>query len=668
MNKAAAKIRINKLRQVINHYRYQYHVLDKLEISEAALDSLKHELVKLENYYPDLITSDSPSQRVAGGILPGFVKVKHSQPILSIEDAFNLEEIKAWQERNEKILKIEITEYYGELKMDGLAIVLTYVKGLLISAVTRGDGRIGENVTANVRTIEGVPLRLETTKDLVWPERLDIRGEVVISLKELARINKMQQVKGLPLFVNPRNLAAGTMRQLQSEVAASRKMDFYAFEILSDLGQAKHSQVHDWLKLYGFKTNPYSKILRGTKEVVDYLTVWQNKKSILPYQTDGVVLVVNDIKQQKILGSVGKADRWMLAFKFPAEQATTKVKDIIIQIGRTGVLTPVAILEPVKLAGTTVSRATLHNYDEIKRLDIRVGDTVILQKAGDIIPDVVKVLPKLRVGQEKVFSMPSTCPSCGSKINKPSGEVAYYCGNSHCTAVLGQSLRHAVAKGAFDIVGLGPRIIDQLLETGLVKDLSDLFSLSADKVSQLPGFADLSADNLLKAIAARKKIPLDNFLFALGIRHVGQITARQVALQAGSLEKLLNFCQEDFLKIKEIGHVVAASLAEYFNQSDSKKLLTKLKAKGVEPINLLISSVGPRSGEVFVFTGVLSHLSRQQAKFLVQSTGAMVSDSLSSKTDYLVVGHKPGSKQVNAKKLGVKIINEQEFLKIVKRS
>ncbi|MFZ5391396.1 MAG: NAD-dependent DNA ligase LigA [Patescibacteria group bacterium] len=667
MNKQEARIRLNKLRQAIDNYRYQYHVLDKLDISEAALDSLKHELVKIEQQYPDLVTSDSPSQRVAGGVLPGFTKVKHARPILSIEDAFDLEEIKDWQFRNEKILKEPVKEYYGELKMDGLAMVLTYQKGLLVKAVTRGDGQIGEDVTANIRTIDSVPLSLAKNSGLVWPDRLDIRGEVVITKTELQRINNLQIAKGLPVFANPRNLAAGTIRQLRPEIVAERKMDFYAFEILSDLGQVSHDQVHEWLRSYGFKTNPHSRILNGFKEVEAYLNKWQDQKKQLPYQTDGVVLVINNIRQQKILGSVGKADRWMLAFKFPAEQATTKVKDIIIQVGRTGVLTPVAILEPVKLAGTLVSRATLHNYDEIIRLQVRIGDTVILQKAGDIIPDIVEVLPKLRTGREKIFTMPSNCPVCDSKVKKSDGEVAYYCSNSHCGAVLRESLYYAVGKNAFDIDGLGPRIIDQLLAAGLIKDLADLFSLSAKEVSQLPGFADLSADNLVKAVAAKKNISLDRFLLALGIRHVGQSTAREVALKAGSLDNLLKMEQADFLAIKEIGQVVADSLANYLRRADVRQLINKLKSKGIKVANLSKISTGSWSGKTVVFTGTLKKLSRLQAKNLAQSIGAKISDSLVSKTDYLVVGGEPGSKYDKAKKLGVKIINEDEFLKLVEK-
>jgi len=664
MNKAEAKQRIAKLRQEINRYRYQYHVLDKSDISEAALDSLKHELVQLEKQYPDLITPDSPSQRVAGTALPGFSKVRHRYPILSIEDAFNMAEVVEWQERNAKILGAPVDSYFGELKMDGLAMVLTYEQGLLVQAATRGDGRVGEDVTINLRTVESVPLRLENLPGRRLPSRLDVRGEVVITKREWQRINAEQVRQNLPLFANPRNLAAGTIRQLQPQIAASRRLEFYAFELMTDINQLTHEEVHFLLRQLGFKTNPHCRLLANLTAVEEYLNYWQDKRQQLPYQTDGVVLVVNNIAQEKKLGSVGKADRWMLAYKFPAEQATTKVEDIMVQVGRTGVLTPVAKLTPVRLAGTTVSRATLHNYDEVKRLDIRVGDTVIVQKAGDIIPDVVQVLSKLRNGREKIFVMPKLCPSCGSAVIQPEGEVAYYCSNRHCPAVRREGLYHAVGKNGLDIPGLGPRIVDQLWSAGLIKDLADLFILRVDDLEQLPGFGRISAAKLIKAIDSRRRLPLDKLLVALGIRHIGQTISRDLAVYAGSLTRLLSLTAADLSSVPGVGSVAADSLVNSLRQPAIQKLLKKLLANGLKIEPIAASATGPWQGKKVVFTGSLTSLARSEAQALARQLGAEVGDNVSSQTDYVVVGDKPGSKYDRAKKLSIKIINEEEFLKL----
>ncbi len=664
MDKEAAKVRINKLRQEINRHRYLYHVLDKQEISDAALDSLKRELVSLENQYPDLITPDSPSQRVGGKPLKEFKKIKHVQPILSIEDAFSLEEVAEWQKRNEKILGEPVKGYYGELKMDGLAMVLTYEKGLLVSAATRGNGEVGEDVTANVRTIESVPLKLEAVFGSL-PDKLHVRGEIVINKAELARINKLQEKRGEKIYANPRNLAAGSIRQLDPKLAAQRKMDFYAFEIMTDLSLDTHSQVHARLKELGFKTNPHCEYLPDLNAVKKYVDLWNKKRSALPYQTDGVVLVVNSISQQKILGSVGKAERWMLAYKFPAEQATTKVLDIKVQVGRTGVLTPVAVLEPVVVAGTTVSRATLHNQDEVDRLDIRIGDTVIIQKAGDIIPEVVEVLKRLRVGKEKRFKIPDKCPACGYKVMRRPGEVAYYCSNPHCFAVTRERLYHFVSRQALDVVGLGPKIIDQLMDEGLIEDAADLFDLTPSELEHLEGFGELSARKLVQALAARKRITFDKFIYALGIRHVGEQTARDLARYFVSLEKLINAQQEDFVKVPNIGPVVAKSLADFFADAVNKKFISKLLQRGLRIENYMTANKGRLADKTFVLTGTLSSLTRSEAGELIRQQGGKIAESVSSQTDYLVAGDKPGNKLARAKELRVTILDEKAFKKMV---
>lgn len=663
--KADAKLRIAKLTAEINRHRFAYHVLDKPEISDSALDSLKHELYKLEQQFPDLVTQDSPTQRVAGAPLKEFKKVKHAKPVISIEDAFGLGEVSDWEVRNQKFLGEPIQGYFGELKMDGLAMVLTYEGGRFVRAATRGDGLIGEDVTLNVRTIESVPLKLEAVSRKL-PERLDVRGEIVISKSELMRINRLQERAHKPLYANPRNFAAGSIRQLDPKVTASRKIDFYAFEIMSDCGQKTHAEVHAILKELGFKTSPYCRELNDLAAVERYVKEWEKKRKNLPHQIDGAVIVVNDVLKERRLGSVGKAERWMLAYKFPAEQATTKVKEIIVQLGRTGVLTPVAVLEPVLVAGTTVSRATLHNQDVIDRLDVRIGDTVILQKAGDIIPDVVEVLTRLRTGKEKKFTLPRTCPVCGSKVVRHEGEVAHYCSNAHCPGRSREGLYHFASRAAFDIDGLGPKIVDQLVEAGLVQDAADLFTLKAEQLAPLPRFADTSAQNLVQAIAARKSISLERFLNSLGIRHVGEETARDVAGVFGTLERVMAASRADFESIDNVGAVVAQSLADFFSTKANQRLIEKFKRVGLRVERTLRQPQGKLAGKTFVLTGTLVGMTRDEAKRLIRGAGGKTSESVSKETDYVVAGENPGSKLEKAKQLGVKVLEEKGFEKLLK--
>ncbi len=662
-----AKERINKLREEINHHRYLYHVLDREEISDSALDSLKHELLLLEQKYPEFITSDSPTQRVAGSPIKEFKKIKHLKPVISIEDAFSLEEVKEWQERNEKLLKDKIYGYYGELKMDGLSIVLTYLNGELAFGATRGDGKVGEDVTVNLRTIESIPLRLENY-DRKLPRRIDVRGEVVIYKNELDRINKLQLKKDLPVYANPRNLVAGTIRQLDPKITATRKMNFFAFEIMTDIDLLNHAGVHEQLKKFGFKTSPYCEELPTLQQVTLYIKNWDKKRSKLPYQTDGAVIVVNNLKQQQRLGSIGKTERWMLAYKFPAEQATTKVLDIIIQVGRTGVLTPVANLEPVALAGTTVSRATLHNEDEIKRLGIKIGDTVIVQKAGDIIPDIIKVLPNLRTGKEKSFTMPKRCPICNSEIEKKEGEVASYCTNKNCFAVQSKNLKHFVSRQSFDIDGLGPKILDHLLTAGLIKDAADIFSLKVGDLEPLERFAEKSASNLILAIAKAKNITMSRFINALGIRHVGQETAVALAHNFPGVSELTEAKLADLENIEDVGPVMARSIYDYFNNKNSLELITRLKKYGVNiESEYNRKTSGLLNGKVIVVTGTLDSFSRDEVKSAIREAGGKPSESVSSQTDYVLAGLSAGSKVEKARELGVKIITEQEFKEMIKK-
>lgn len=672
MTKAEAQQRIDKLKKEIDHHRYLYHVEDRQEISDAALDSLKHELERLEQQFPDLITADSPTQRVGGEPLPEFQKVQHTQRMLSLNDIFSFEELQAWEDRVKKLLSAGEQKqlgYFVELKMDGLAISLLYRDGVLARASTRGDGYIGEDVTENMKTIEAIPLRLRVLKNITQQNRVirgevEIRGEVVMSKKAFANLNAAQKKKKEPLYANPRNVAAGSVRQLNPKVTASRKLDFVAYDLVSDLGQETHSEVHGLLRQLGFKAGDHNYTSANIQEVEKVHTQIGKLRESLPYWTDGIVVNVNHLSLFQKLGVVGKAPRGAVAYKYPAEQATTVVEDIQVQIGRTGALTPVAHLRPVQVAGTTVSRATLHNEDEIARLDVRIGDTVIVQKAGDIIPDIVQGLPKLRTGKERRFHFPKKCPICGSAVERQADQAAYYCSNTFCFAQAREGLYHFVSKSAFDIDGLGPKIIDQLLEHELIRDPADIFALREADLLPLDGFAEVSARNLIQAITAKKRISLARFLYALGIRHVGEETAIALAQHFHALDAITAASLEELEAIHDIGGIVAKSIYAYFAEPAHQKLLKKLAQNGVE---IIYQAPKRRTleGKTFVLTGGLSSLTRDEAKDRIRRAGGSISSSVSQKTDYVVAGEDPGSKYDKAKELNVAIINEKELLQML---
>ncbi|MFA6553005.1 MAG: NAD-dependent DNA ligase LigA [Patescibacteria group bacterium] len=673
MNTADVKKRIDKLKAEINHHRYLYHVLDKQEISDAAQDSLKHELALLETQFPEFITPDSPTQRVGGEALDEFKKVQHPVPMLSLVDAFSEEELQDWEKRNRKLVASTATlNYFAEIKMDGLAVTLKYKKGVLDQAATRGDGKVGEDITENVRTIEAIPLKLEL--DTLVPQArtaaqrdVEVRGEVFMSKKVLEELNKRQAQNKLPPFANPRNAAAGSVRQLDPKITASRKLSFMAYDLVTDLGQQTHQQAHDLMTQMGFRSGEYNEFCSDANAVELYHTKIGKIRSKFPYWTDGIVINVNDIKLFKRLGVVGKAPRGALAYKYPAEQATTIVEDIQVQVGRTGALTPVAHLKPVKVAGSTVSRATLHNVDEIERLGVRIGDTVIVQKAGDVIPDIVQVLPNLRTGKERHFKMPHKCPVCDSKVERRSEEVAYYCTNKNCYAQQQEGLSHFVSKTAFDIDGLGPKILEQLARADLVKNPADLFDLKESDLEPLKRFAEKSAENLVQAIQSAKKVTLARFIYALGIRHVGEETAIDLAQHFGSLEKIMHTSQEEFNSIRDIGGVVAKSLHEYFQDAQNVSLVKKLLHKGVViELQKQVNKQTPLTGKKIVVTGTLDTMSRDEAKAKVREAGGDWVSSVSKNTDYVVVGSDPGSKADKAKKIGVQTIDEREFVRLFK--
>ena len=685
MNKKEAEHRLKKLKELINYHRHLYHVLDKQEISDAALDSLKKELFDLENHFPEFVTPDSPTQRVGGEPLKEFKKVTHVSRMLSLNDVFSKEDFHDWINRISKLLNQQATasggvppeggkknqlDFYCELKIDGLAIELEYENGIFKTGSTRGDGLVGEDITQNLKTVEAIPLSISSLR--AGRSNLVIRGEVFISKKEFKAVNASQKEKGLPLYANPRNIAAGSVRQLDPKITAARKLDFFAYDIATDLGIAEHEQEHQKLKELGFKINSKNAYCKSIEDVFAFYENAGKIREKLDYEVDGVVVVINDNVIYEKLGTVGKAPRGAVAFKFAQSQATTVIEDVKIQVGRTGAMTPVAILRPVQISGITITRATLHNEDEIKRLGIKIGDTVIVGRAGDVIPDVIKVLPELRTGKEKSIVMPKKCPACGTLLEKSGSEVLLRCPNPNCFARKRRSFYHFVSRGAFNIEGLGPKIINRLLDEGLVQDPSDIFSLKEGDVNQLERFGEKSAENLIASIAEKKHITLPKFIYALGIRNVGEETAIDLAHQFSNIQSLQQSTLEQLQQIFDIGPVVAMSIHEWFQDAGNTKFLKHLFKAGVKIIkpSPVIASKAKQSskikGKTFVLTGSLESMERQEAKEKIRALGGQVSESVSKKTDYVIAGQEAGSKLEKAQKLGVTILTEKEFLQLLK--
>jgi DNA ligase (NAD+) len=660
------RLRAKQLRDAISTYREQYHTRDESPLSPEALDSLKHELSELERTFPELVTPDSPTQTIAGAVLPNLKKVPHAVPQWSLDDAFSESELLAWGERLERVLvkhsKSDSTLSYDvELKIDGLHIVLTYKKGELVTAATRGDGRVGEDVTHNVRTIREVPQTLARPVDLV------VEGEVYMTRSGLAQLNKEREKAGLPLFANPRNAAAGSIRQLDSSIAASRPLGVFLYDIdaMSEPLPRTQTSELELLKELGLPVNPYHIHTKTLDGVHAYFKEWEGtKRESLDYQLDGVVIKVDERELQEILGYTGKGPRFSIALKFPAEQVTTVVEDIVLQIGRTGVLTPVAHLVPVAVAGTVVARATLHNEDFIREKDIRIGDTVILQKAGDIIPEVVQVLPELRTGKERKWKFPKRSNLCGGDgaIERVPGVAAYRCVVKDSFPVRLRQLAHFAGKSALDIEGLGHKTVQLLMEHELVSDFGDFFDLTYDEVVALPGFKETSARNLIEAIAARRRVPLDRLLVGLSILHVGEETATLLAQEFGTITALANAKEDELARIKGIGEVVAHAVTLWFADAGNQATLARLeKHLTIEQVRRV--SGGPLSGQTVVVTGTLPTLSREEAEKLVKKSGGQVAGSVSKKTSFVVAGENPGSKFTKATTLGVPIIDEAEFVR-----
>lgn len=667
--RAADLAEADKLRREIRHNEYLYYVLDAPEITDAEYDRMMVRLRELEARYPDSIPADSPTQRVGGRASSQFTEVRHLEPLLSLGNVFSAEELRAFDERVRSGLPAgSKVEYVMEPKIDGLACSLIYENGKLVRAATRGDGVVGENVTANVRTIRSIPLTLKVPEGEAVPELLDVRGEVYMPRQAFMRLNEQRAERGESEFANPRNAAAGSLRQLDPQVTASRSLSFFAYYLVGEGAQPKHSESLALLARYGFKVSENYKVVENIDEAIKYIGDFNELRQGLSYDTDGAVIKVNDVYQQRILGATGKDPRWATAYKYPPEQAETTLEDIDWRVGRTGVLTPTAVLTPVKLSGSVISRATLHNEDFIRAKDIRIGDRVIINKAGEIIPEVLRVVAEKRTGDEKEVEIPSVCPECGWRVERQGEEAAIRCTNPHCPALGREGLIHFVSRDAMNIDGCGPSVINALLDAGLVRDAADLYSLRKEDLLKLERMGEKSADNLLAALDESKKNELDKLLFALGIRHVGAKVARILATEFGSMEKLQQAQPEELAHIRDIGDKIAESAVTWLNVPANIDLVERLAAAGLTMTFTPPASQedNPFFGKTLVFTGTMPTLGRAEAKTMAQDVGAKVSGSVSKKTDYVIAGAEAGSKLEKAQQLGVTVIDEAEFLRLLK--
>ncbi len=667
--KKDAKKRIEQLRKIIHHHNTLYYVYDRPEVTDAEYDRLFRELQKLEEAHPELITPDSPTQRVGAAPAEGFATVTHAVPMLSLGNAFDVDEIKDFDRRVKKLLDQEVVTYVTEPKLDGLSVELVYREGALVQGSTRGDGINGEDVTLNLRTIRSVPLRLQA-RDRPIPPLVEVRGEVYIEKEALVQLNQERVKEGLTSFANPRNLAAGSLRQLDSRITASRPLKIFCYDIgrVEGLSIETQEQLLQTLPELGIRVNPLYQLCRGIEEAIGFYERLQQERGSLPYETDGVVIKVNDFASRRILGEVSRSPRWAVAGKFPAEQGITRILDIQVQVGRTGTLTPVAVLEPVRVRGVEISSATLHNEDEVRRKDIRIGDTVVVQRAGDVIPQVVRPLTERRTGEERSFTMPKKCPVCSSKVVRLEGEVAHRCLNVSCPARIKESIRHFVSKGGLDVDGFGTKLVAQLVDKGIINRLSDIFSLDVETLAELERMGPKSASNLVGALEKSKAIPLPRFLFALGIPEVGVHAATLLADALGSLKALMEATEEDLLGLPEIGPHTAEAIVDFFGNPENRAMISELLKAGVtvEEVKGEVSTA--LAGRRFVFTGTLSSMKREEAAERVKSLGATVSSSVSGRTDYVVVGENPGSKADKARDLGVTTLTEAEFVALVKRN
>ena len=659
--------KVKKLRKEIEYHNYRYYVLNDPVISDPEYDALMRELEELERQYPELITPNSPTQRVGAPPVEEFGTVVHTIPMLSLANAFDEREVIEFDQRVKRFLRTEEEiEYVAEPKMDGVAVEVVYERGELVVGSTRGDGYQGEDITQNIRTIKTIPLILVDEEEEV-PEKIAVRGEVYMEIEDFKKLNRMREERGEPLFANPRNAAAGSLRQLDPSITAQRPLKVYFYAVGEVVGREFESQweVLQTLPKWGLRVNPMVELCPNILKAIDYYRRILEVKDEVPYEMDGVVLKVNSFELQRRLGEVSRSPRWAVAFKFPAHEATSQILDIVVQVGRTGVLTPVAVLRPVQVGGVEVKRATLHNQDEIDRKDVRIGDHVLVRRAGDVIPEVVKVIKERRTGKERKFRMPERCPVCGSEVVRLPGEVAFRCVGLSCPAQLKGRIRHFASRRAMDIEGLGVKLIDQLVDKGLVKDLSDIYYLTKEELAGLERMADKSAQNIIDAIERSKKTTLARFLNALGIRLVGEHLSQVLAEKFGSLERLYTVTEEELMAVPEIGPEVAQSVVRFFRDERNRKTIKRILEAGVSFEEAASEEERPLEGKVFVFTGALESMTREEAKNLVERLGGKAASSVSRKVDYVVVGKDPGSKYDKARELGLTIIDEEDFKKLV---
>ena len=663
--KQQAAREITGLRDKLNYHNYRYYVLDSPEISDQEYDGLMRRLQELERLWPDLVTPDSPTQKVGAPPRTEFGTVSHTIPLLSLQNAFEREEVLEFDARVKKLLEKSAVEYVAEPKFDGLAVEAVYQNGILVQGSTRGDGYTGENVTENLKTVRSLPLRLLKTNGGP-PRLLEVRGEVYMAKQDFAELNRKREEEGEPVFANPRNAAAGSLRQLDPAITACRKLHIYTYGIGRVVGRTfrTHWEVLQALKGWGLRVSPKIEVVASIEDALAFHDHILAERKRLPYEIDGVVLKVNDLRDQDVLGEVSRSPRWAIAYKFEPEQATTRIKEIIVGVGRTGALTPVAVMEPVQIGGVIVERATLHNQAEIDRKDVRVGDTVVVQRAGDVIPEVVSVVVEKRTGKEKKFTIPDRCPVCGSKVYKDPEEAAARCTNLSCPAKIKETIAHFASRGAMDIDGLGWKLVDQMVEKKVVSTVSDIYKLKKSDLTSLERLADKSSENLLAAIEASKHTTLARLVYALGIRHVGEHVAQVLAEYFPSIEAIEKASLEELTSIREIGDVVGESIHSFFTQDTNRKVLRELVAYGVKYDTRPRRAGGKLEGKVFLFTGTLKDLKRDEAKRMVEAQGGRVASSMSKKVDYLVVGEDPGSKLDEARRLGTKTINEGEFKRL----
>jgi DNA ligase (NAD+) len=671
-NSNNVKKNIERLREKIRYHNYRYYILDDPIISDAEYDQLMKELMEWEKKYPQYITTSSPTQRVGIEPVPEFTTVQHITPMLSLTNAFSSEELRAFDQRIKKLIPQQKLDYVVELKIDGLAVALVYENGIFIRGATRGDGITGEEITSNLKTIRTIPLKL-FGDDL--PSHLEIYGEVYMKKSDFKKLNEDRIKKEEYLFANPRNAAAGSVRQLDPRITVQRHLETFIYQATFPEGPKfnNHMGVLNYLKKIGFKVNPYIEFCSDIDSAINYCQRWIEKRKELDYEIDGMVIKINSLKMREELGLTTRSPRWAIAYKFPAQQVTTKIRDIIVQVGRTGALTPVAMLDPVKISGSVVQRATLHNEDEIRRKDIRIGDTVLVQKAGEVIPEVVKVIKEKRTGKEKEFVMPSKCPVCGAKVFRLEGEVVSRCNSLTCLAQLKERIRHFASRNAMDIEGLGPAIIDQLVENGLIKNVSDIYFLKRDDLISLERMAEKSADNLMNAIEKSKNRSFANLIYGLGIRYVGVHTSEVITRYFPTLDKLRKINLEELIEINEIGPKIAESIVLFFKEKENLDIMERLRSADLnfgqkEEKKRKKKRAQIFTGKQFVLTGILKDFTRTQVTEIIGELGGRVTSSVSKKTDYVVIGEDPGSKYDKAQKIGIPIINEEEFKKLISKN